>query len=179
MDTIGKARNLAFPAVSLPSTSSGAATAVASNPAEVALATAIRALLAVSYTMYFTAHAAHWNIEGAVFPSWHGFFGSLYEDVFGSIDPFAESLRQHGVYAPTTLAEVLGGGVATTESRFEGGAGAPMVSALLDTNAAVRGALDAVCVAAEAAGDKGLANFCQERMAAHLKHDWQLRSMVK
>lgn len=147
--------------------------------ADAALVTCLRKLIACSYTMYLSAHAAHWNVEGAVFPSWHEFFGALYEDVFSPIDALAEAIRQHAGFAPTSFAEVLSASVAT-ESPFQPGAPKEsMVAALIAQNAALMGCLKECRTAAEAALDEGLANFLQERMAAHLKHDWMLKSLIK
>lgn len=137
--------------------------------AEGALVAALHAVIASSYRLYLIAHSAHWNVEGAVFPSWHAFFGALYEDVFDAIDMFAESIRQHGAYMPTSFGEILGNdlGVPVTQA----------VPALITANTLHQSVLAAVRAAADVAGDEGLANDCQERLAAHLKHDWQLRAM--
>jgi starvation-inducible DNA-binding protein len=135
------------------------------------LVEALNVTIASSYRLYIIAHSAHWNVEGAMFPAWHGFFASLYEDVFGAIDSFAESIRQHGAYAPTSFGEILGNDLGSK-------VGAP-VPALIELNAAHMNILTALRGAADAAPDEGLANFCQERMAKHLKYDWQLRAMEK
>lgn len=135
------------------------------------LVAALNATIASSYRLYIVAHSAHWNVEGAMFPAWHDFFATLYEDVFGAIDSFAESIRQHGAYAPTSFGEILGNDVGSKV-----GASVP---ALISLNAAHMSILTALRGAADAAPDEGLANFCQERMAKHLKYDWQLRAMEK
>ena len=155
-----------------------AAMPVTPNHGEAMLITSLRRLIAHAYTMYITAHAAHWNVEGKVFPSFHEFFGGLYGDVFGCIDPFAEAIRQHGAYAPTSFAETLAAGTAVPP-QFGGGTPEPMLAALLSANTAVMDALKETKLAAENAGDSGLSNVCQDRLAAHLKHEWQLRSMAK
>lgn len=138
---------------------------------EDALIQALRAALASSYSLYLAAHAAHWNVEGPEFPAWHEFFGELYKDVFGAIDTLAESLRQHYAYAPASFYDIFTPGSLTPIEKGVGGV------RLL--NAAQRVALTGVKDAAEAAGDVGLSNFCQDRLAAHLKTDWQLRAMEK
>ena len=132
---------------------------------------ALRNILASSYMLYIAAHSAHWNVEGAAFPSWHDFFGEIYEDVFDAIDPFAEAIRQHGAYAPTSFAEMFAGSRETL--------GGSLVPRLIQLNAEHMTALTQLRSAADAAGDEGLANFCQERLGKHLKYDWQLRAMEK
>ena len=132
---------------------------------------ALRNILASSYMLYIAAHSAHWNVEGATFPSWHAFFGELYEDVFDAIDPFAEAIRQHGAYAPSSFAEILAGSMETM--------GGSLVPRLITLNSQHMAALTQLRGAADTAGDEGLANFCQERLGKHLKYNWQLRAMEK
>ena len=148
------------------------------NPTEVGLINALRSLLASSYGMYILAHAAHWNVEGREFASLHDYFGDLYEDVFGAIDPFAEAIRQHGGYAPTSFADTLNANTAMP-AMPTGGEAVPMIAGLMNANTDVMASLRAAKTAATAAADDGLANFCDERLAAHLKHDWQLKSLAK
>ena len=76
------------------------------SPSEIVLSAALKELMANLYVMYLRAHGAHWNAEGMLFAPLHKYFGQLYEDVFESIDPIAEALRQHDVYAPYTLSHV-------------------------------------------------------------------------
>lgn len=135
------------------------------------LITSLQKVIASSYHLYLLAHAAHWNIEGAVFPAWHDFFGSLYEDVFGAIDSFAESIRQHGAYAPSTFTELLKSAPEPVLGQY--------VPTLIGLNTQHMSILTEARQAADMAGDEGLANYCQERLGKHLKYDWQLRAMDK
>ena len=136
---------------------------------EDSLIQALRLVLASSYSLYIASHAAHWNVEGPMFPAWHEFFGELYQDVFESIDHFAEALRQHHAYAPISFAEIF-----TPESptRVEKG-----VAGVRMLNAVQMSFVTNVKNAADSVGDSGLSNFCQDRLAVHLKYDWQLRAM--
>ena len=49
-----------------------------------------------TFLMYFKAHSYHWNIEGSDFPQMHEFFGDLYDEIYGSVDKFAEEIRLPG-----------------------------------------------------------------------------------
>jgi starvation-inducible DNA-binding protein len=71
------------------------------------LTTAIKVLLANATVMYYKAHQFHWNIEGIEFTQYHEFFGDLYTEVYGSIDPTAELLRKLDDYAPVSLDELF------------------------------------------------------------------------
>lgn len=139
---------------------------------ESTLITALTALLRAIYTMYATAHTAHWNIEGPLFPELHSFFGDIYDDVFDSADPVAEAIRQHGAYVPS---ELIG---SITPPVLTGGNPQPMVAALALQNTAVLGALQLALT--ETTGvDEGLANLLQDRLQAHKKYEWQLSAQMK
>ena len=59
--------------------------------------------LASVFSFYLKAHYFHWNVEGPNFPQYHTFFGDLYEEVYGSVDQFAEQIRALGSYSPGSL----------------------------------------------------------------------------
>ena len=148
------------------------------SPSESVLSAALKELMANLYVMYLRAHGAHWNVEGMLFAPLHKYFGQLYEDVFESIDPIAEALRQHDVYAPYTLSHVAK--LATiADAQLVNGQPTPLLQDLVGVNSQVQTSLAKAFRAAESAGDLGLANILQDRMAAHLKHAWQLRAHLK
>jgi starvation-inducible DNA-binding protein len=53
-----------------------------------------------TFLFYLQAHYYHWNVEGRNFSQDHELLGKIYEEVFGSIDQFAEELRSMSTYAP-------------------------------------------------------------------------------
>lgn len=149
-----------------------------SSPAEATLIAALKEALGNVYVMYLRAHAAHWNVEGPLFASLHDFFGDIYTDVFGSADTIAEGLRQHDAYAPFNLSHIVKlSNIADATFLFEGGAApSPLIQDLYTVNEAVRASLGKAQRAAEVAGDLGLANFFQDRLAMHQKWMWQLKA---
>jgi starvation-inducible DNA-binding protein len=149
-----------------------------SSPAEATLIAALKETLGNVYVMYLRAHAAHWNVEGPLFASLHDFFGDIYQDVFSSVDMIAEGLRQHDVYAPFNLSQMMKlSTIADATFVFEGGAApSPLIMDLYTVNEAVRVSLGKTQRAAEIAGDLGLANFFQDRLAMHQKWMWQLKA---
>ena len=56
--------------------------------------------------MYAQTHGYHWNIEGEDFPQYHKFFLKIYEDVYESIDTYAENVRKLGDKAPFGLIQL-------------------------------------------------------------------------
>jgi len=64
------------------------------------LALSLRKAQANAFQMYSQAHGYHWNVVGPHFKQFHAFFLEIYEDVFDSIDLYAEMQRKIGKYAP-------------------------------------------------------------------------------
>lgn len=145
---------------------------------ESALVAALRTALANTYTLYFHAHAAHWNVEGPRFVSLHAFFGDLYASTFGAVDMLAEALRQHSVYGPATFAYALSFATLPDEAADPWNDEDALLGHLGGQNAAIMDSYAAVMHAAEAAGDFGLSNLMQDRLAYHRKVDWQIRALL-
>lgn len=143
----------------------------------------LRALVCDTLHFYLAAHAAHWNVEGPHFAELHAFFGAIYEDVHGAVDPLAEYLRAHAAEAPGTLTEAAATTarlrpLGATPSSTGGYAGDELVAFLAYVNAEYLTALRNTYEAANEAGDLGLANYLQDRMTAHTKWAWQFRSLL-
>ncbi len=133
--------------------------------------------LANTFVMYFKAQSYHWNVEGINFPQMHQFFGDLYEELYGAVDPFAEEIRALGEYAPRNLDEMFnaksidGNNVATNASA--------MVADLLIANNESIVTLNKLFGELDAAGEQGFADFVAGRLDAHKKHGWMLKSILK
>ena len=132
---------------------------------------------ATEFTFYLKSHYFHWNVEGVMFLQFHDLFGKIYEEVFGSIDTFAEQLRALDVYAPTGLSKYsMINHIADEES-------APrpldMVRELYEDSQKITKLLKICFDMATAEGEDGYANFLAERMDAHRQHSWMLRSSLK
>ena len=138
-----------------------------------ALVASMKAILADAFHMYFKAHSFHWNVEGADFPQYHKFLGDVYEQLFDTIDPIAEEIRALGEYAPRSLDELAS---ATSISTDAVQTPAEMFSALLADNNKVLAGLNAGYKIAEASGEVGLANFLQDKIDAHKKLGWMIKS---
>ena len=132
--------------------------------------------LADSAAFYLKAQGFHWNVEGSDFPMYHDFFGELYSDVYGAVDTIAELIRTLDVKAPAginTLSKLTG--IAdSTATTCEA-----MIDELFKDNQVVLSSLTACYNQAERFSEFGISNFIQDRIQAHKKHAWMLRSMTK
>jgi len=141
------------------------------------LINALRQALANTFGMYFQAHSGHWNVEGPDFAEYHDFLGDLYAELQGAVDPLAEYLRILDVYAPGDLTEMM----SATSITAMGVKNNPrdIITALIESNNICLITLMAIFKASEAAGEVGLSDFLTQRINAHQKHGWQMRSMLK
>jgi starvation-inducible DNA-binding protein len=137
----------------------------------------MKKVLADTFVMYFKAHTYHWNIEGADFKQYHDFFGGIYEELFAAVDEIAEHIRQLDGYTPTSLMELKSYSMVSEDE--ESVSAMSMVNRLLDTNNLILASLMMAYKDAEAATELGLANFLQDRIAAHQKHGWMLKATTK
>lgn len=142
------------------------------------LITSLRITLANSFEMYFKAHGHHWNIEGMEFSQLHEFFGSIYEEIHGAIDPIAEEIRKLDATVPYGLASMST--FTTVEpSSIYGANPRTMMQDLEKANDQVIESLNTSLKLAEQENLQGLMNFLAERLEAHTKHGWMLRASLK
>ena len=142
------------------------------------LIAATRVALANTFIMYFKTHAFHWNIEGIEFNQYHDFFGDIYEDVYGAVDPLAENIRKLDAYAPISLMQMYNYKTLEEEST-QVILISDMLTALQSANDKVIESLNKVFELATANKEQGLANFAADRIDSHKKHGWQIRASLK
>ena len=147
------------------------------SPEDATLAECLKRLLANQISMFLMAQGFHWNVEGRDFSMFHSFFGAIYEDVYGSIDPTAENIRKLGEYAPFNvptldrLREIPDAKVSSDPIS--------MCDVLLNANDVVLEDIDEAIKCAVRENEQGIANFLAERDDQHKKWRWQLQATVK
>ena len=142
------------------------------------LQSALKICLGNTFVMYFQAHSYHWNVEGINFPQYHGFFGDLYEELFGAVDPIAEEIRALDAYAPISLTQLYK--YATIEEDVVMPTDLhSRIQRLLDSNQIVLDSLNKTFELATTANKQGLADFVAGRIDIHNKHGWMLKASLK
>jgi starvation-inducible DNA-binding protein len=141
------------------------------------LIVALKKVLADTFVMYYKAQSYHWNVEGSNFPQYHSFLNDLYEEIFCAVDIIAEHIRQIDGYTPTSLTELKSYSMISEDEDVV--SAMSMMNRLLDANNLVLASLMMAYQAAEQATEIGLSNFLQDRVAAHQKHGWMLKSITK
>jgi starvation-inducible DNA-binding protein len=142
------------------------------------LADDLKTLLATEYAFVIKAQLFHWNVEGPDFAQLHEFFGEIYEEVYGnSIDRTAEYIRTLEEYTPGSFERFI------ELSQIQGQTKIPrarlMIEELYADNSKMIGLLQQCFESASNERQEGIANFIAERIDAHGKHGWMLRSFLK
>ena len=137
----------------------------------------LKKLLASEYAFVIKAQFFHWNVEGPDFVQLHQLFNMIYDDVYGAIDPTAEYIRTLDDYAPGSFerfAELseISGQTRVPRARL-------MIEELLSDSEKMIALLNQCFDAAESEDQQGIANFIAERIDAHGKWRWQLRSCLR
>lgn len=138
----------------------------------------LKTLLATEYAFVVKVQFFHWNVEGPDFAQLHEFFGDLYTEVYdNSIDRTAEYIRTLDDYAPGSFNRFL------ELTQIPGQTKVPrarlMIEELVQDNQRMIELLNQCFAAAEGENQQGIANFIAERVDAHGKHGWMLRSFLK
>ena len=138
---------------------------------------ALKIAFASEFAFYLKAHYFHWNVEGPLFKQLHDLFGEIYEEVYGSIDTFAENIRKTGAYTPGSFQRFSV--LTLVDDEIELLPAESMVLELLEDSTKMTEMFRIVFQAAEELGEHGLSDFLAARMDAHQKHSWMLRSTLK
>jgi len=141
------------------------------------LVSKMKVVLASTFAIYLKAHNFHWNVEGPNFPQFHEFFGNVYEEYFSAVDPIAEEIRTLGAYAPGSFVRYMEDSIVKDEINIP--SALSMASKLKEDNMKIIVLLKETQKIAEKENAVGLANFLQDRIDRHYKHDWMLRSITK
>ena len=137
----------------------------------------MKKVLADTFALYLKAHNYHWNVEGSNFPQYHEFFGNLYEELHGAVDPIAEQIRSLDTYAPGSFTRFME--LSEIEDETSVPAGVEMARRLMTDNERVLATLNVAFKLADQFDKQGLADFIAGRIDTHSKHAWMLRSITK
>ena len=139
---------------------------------------AMKIAFASEFNFYLRTHACHWNVQGPDFKEYHDLFGVIYEEVYDSIDTFAENIRKlDSIVDVDSINNRSMVNLPDAEDNLADPA--TMVEMLLSDNERLVKLFAMVYKLAEDSGEYGLANFLAERQDAHRKHGWMLRSSIK
>lgn len=138
---------------------------------------ASKVAFASTFSFYLKAHNFHWNVEGIHFKELHDLFGAIYEEVYGSIDTFAEQIRSQGTYVPGSFQRFSMLTQIDDETNIL--PAESMLQELLEDNEKIIKVLKLVFQESEKNSEYGFSDFIAGRIDAHRKHGWMLRASLK
>lgn len=142
-----------------------------------AVAEALKALLADSYTLYLQTHNFHWNVTGPRFRDLHLMFEEHYTELSTAVDEIAERIRSLGVYAPGTYqAFAKLSSIAEVE---EIPVAEDMVQILTKSHEQVVRTCRKALKVAQDADDESSVSLISDRMVIHEKTAWMLRALTQ
>lgn len=153
------------------------------NP-DSAMSQSLQHVLTNTYGLYLATHNYHWNVEGVDFISLHKLFDEQYNELFQSVDIIAERIRALDAYALPFEGNEITDILTTTSNAMnkETGANARatrMVHNLIEMNKSVIESCQSAKNQAQTITDDETENLMVERITAHQKALWMLRSIIK
>ena len=127
---------------------------------------------ASTFSFYLKAHNFHWNVVGNDFEQYHGLFGKIYEEVYGTIDTFAENIRKMGTFVPGSYTRFSM--LTQIDDETEILPLEQMKRELLEDNEKMINILKLIYQVSEQNQEYGFSNYLAERIDAHRKHGWML-----
>jgi starvation-inducible DNA-binding protein len=142
-----------------------------------AIAESLARVLADSYTLYLKTHNFHWNVTGPMFNTLHLMFEQQYTELALAVDLVAERIRALGHPAPGSYTQF------SRLSSVKEETGVPpsdaMIQQLVEGQEAVARTARQVFPVAERAGDQATMDLLTQRLQAHEKNAWMLRSLLE
>lgn len=133
-------------------------------------------VLADTYTLYLKTHYFHWNVTGAMFQTLHNMFEEQYRELWAAVDEIAERIRALGHPAPGTYAAFSR--LSSVKEVEDIPAAEEMIRDLLEGHETVAKTARSVFPTIEEVHDEASADLLTERMRAHEKTAWMLRSLL-
>lgn len=138
------------------------------------LASILGGILADTYVLYTKTQNFHWNIVDPRFYALHKFLEEQYEELSEAIDEIAERIRMIGHRAPGSLKQFL---ALTCLKEANGEMNAEeMIQVLTEDHETLIQALREKIRKAADLADEGSADLLIQRIRAHEKFAWMLRS---
>lgn len=137
----------------------------------------LKVVQATAFSLYLKAHNFHWNVTGPDFAQYHSFLNTVYDQVFESVDAYAEKIRTLDSFAPGSLTRFMD--LTKIQDEVNVPSAMSMLYKLSTDNDILIAELyktDAIC---DNMNQRGIQNFIQGQIDAHEKLRWMLRSFSK
>ena len=139
------------------------------------VADALSNVLADTFFLYLKTHNFHWNVTGPMFHTLHQMFEEQYNELWLAVDAIAERIRSLGFIAPGSYKEFTT--LTYLQESVARNANEMIAELLRDHETTARTARSALA-AARTAVDAPTEDLLTQRLAAHEKAAWMLRSLL-
>ena len=140
------------------------------------VADALSNVLADTFILYLKTHNFHWNVTGPMFGTLHRMFEEQYNELWLAVDAIAERIRSLGFIAPGSYGE-FARLTYLNDAPTAANAGEMISELLRDHETTARTVRSALAVARTAV-DAPTEDLLAQRLAAHEKAAWMLRSLL-
>lgn len=133
-------------------------------------------VLADSFAVYLKTHGYHWNVRGPEFYGLHNLLEQQYRDIWDALDDIAERIRALGVLAPqgySTFANLT----SIKDGDPEKEAPEMLRELMRDHETLIATTRNALKLAQDDS-DEATADLMTQRLQAHEKFAWMLRSTL-
>jgi starvation-inducible DNA-binding protein len=134
----------------------------------------LKAVLADSYALYLKTQNYHWNVEGKNFYSLHSMFEAQYTELADVVDMVAELIRGLGEKVPASFDAFSK--QTSIKSGNENLSAEEMLKELTNDQMLIQKTLNNALSIFEKEGDEVVAGFLIDRLTAHRKAHWILKS---
>ena len=138
----------------------------------------LRKNLANALVYSIQAQSHHWNVRGMLFSQLHDFFGEIYANAYGMIDPLAEYIRIEGAVAPASVADIWKD-KSVTDLNHVPGTAREMLENILVLNTSFTQSLQELMALAELNKRYGLADWVSAQIDTLSKFDWQIKAHLE
>jgi starvation-inducible DNA-binding protein len=136
----------------------------------------MKVFLASDFTLYLKTHEAHFNVTGMFFPELHKLFQKQYEDLWENFDTIAEKIRELDHFVPLNMRSF---GTLSIIDEFDTVLDAKgMIERLMLDHERMTVFLNKLFKIATAADNQAIMNYIADRLDAHAKMRWMLRTML-
>ena len=132
-----------------------------------------------NFVAYYIFHSMHINVTGRNFESDHEMLGELYEDAQAQIDTLGEVLRTLRQKVPTTLGDIIEGASIKEETTDYLSADEMLQLALDTTDKLIECYQEVIEECGSDSETSHISNMAQDRVLAHEKFAWKLRSTLE
>lgn len=137
----------------------------------------LKILMASSFSYYVKTANYHWNVEGENFIQYHPWLGTLYSDVYNTIDQLAEYIRVLQAYTPASLVRFQE--LSKIEDQVTVVQPPQLFEQLLADTQLLIALLNKTFDSAAAERQQGIADYMAGRVDTMQKYAWQIRSTLK